>query len=87
MLFMTTWKIAPEKRVATTDRFLKTGGSPPPGVKMVGRWHSVAGTGVVIAETDDAAALGIWLQEWSDLISFEVTPVVDDAGAAKMLST
>jgi hypothetical protein len=44
---------------------------------MTGRWHSAQGLrGFIVAETSDAEAIAKWPQEWTDLFSFEVTPVV-----------
>ena len=69
----------PDSRDEVHERFKQTGAPPPKGVTMVGRWHSAEGNrGWLIAETDDPAAVARWLQEWSDLISFEVTPVLTD---------
>ena len=46
---------------------------------MKGRWHSVAGgRGFLIAESEDPVAVGKWMQGWTDLLSFEITPVVSD---------
>jgi len=69
MKFMTTWSLEPAHRKQATARFLETGGSPPTGVKMLGRWHGPAG-GFVLAETSDIKALYEWLGQWSDLLEF-----------------
>lgn len=46
---------------------------------MTGRWHDVDGNrGFLIAESSDAEAIARWLQEWTGLITFEVTPVLTD---------
>lgn len=46
---------------------------------MTGRWHSVEGNrGFLIAESSRADSIARWLQEWSELINFEVTPVLTD---------
>ena len=53
---------------------------------MLGRWHNVAGLrGYVLAESADAVAIGKWMQEWTDLIDFEVIPVVNDEDVLKVL--
>ena len=83
MKYMVTWSSAPEHYKAATSRFLQTGGGPPPGVRMIGRWHG-AGSGVVIAESDDLKAIYRWTAEWSDVLSFTVTPVLEDAEAAEV---
>jgi len=87
MLFAIHWTFGPEVRDEANARFAATGGGPPEGVRMLGRWHSVGeGDGLCIAETDDAQKLGIWMQEWSDLLEFRIQPVVDDAGVSAILA-
>ena len=79
MIFHITYNIASQNRDAAQARLLETGGLPPEGATMVGRWHCAQGLkGFVLCETTDAEAITAWLQEWSDLLTFEVTPVVDD---------
>ena len=50
------------------------------GVKLVGRWHDLSrGTGALIAETNDPAALTDFLLHWNGAIDIlETTPVLDD---------
>ena len=86
MKFIVTYNIPKASVVASEQRFLKTGGPPPEGVKMIGRWHGMSGGGVVIAETSDAKALYSWVSQWSDLLEFEVTPCVEDAEAGEVLA-
>lgn len=83
MKFMTTWSRKPAQQKEAAARFLQTGGGPPAGVTMLGRWHG-PGTGWVLAETDNAKALYEWLAQWSDLLDFSVTPVLEDAEAAEL---
>ena len=79
MLFCASYQYSAENRDAVHARFRETGGPPPEGVTMVGRWHRADGNGgFFVAETEDAAALARWLQEWTDLVSFEVSPVLPD---------
>lgn len=79
MLFHAAFAYSTDDRDAVHQRFRQTGGVPPEEVTMVGRWHSADGNcGFLVAETDDATALSRWLQEWTDLISFDVTPVLTD---------
>ena len=40
MLFHIMYQLTPENRNAAQKRFMETGGLPPGGVKMVGRWHA-----------------------------------------------
>ncbi len=86
MLFMITYAFSPEDRDEVQTRFKETGGRPGPGAKMLNRWHHVAGhRGFVLAESNDAIAIGKWMQEWTDLLEFEVTPVNNDEDVMKVL--
>ena len=86
MLFVVHWTIPSDRRDAAQARFKETGGMPPDGVKMIGRWHAAAGgEGLCVCETDDAILLGKWTQDWSDLLSFELIPVNDDEGVLKVI--
>jgi hypothetical protein len=86
MLFMVRYSFDPADRDAAQDRFKKTGGMPAEGVQMLGRWHDIGGcAGFALASTQDGIALGKWLQEWSDLLEFEVTPVNNDDDVMKVL--
>jgi len=87
MYFVSVYTLAPERRNAALERFKKTGGMPPKGVKLIGRWHSVVGgRGVTVYESDDPQAIAEWAHQWNDLIRFEIFPAIDDAGFAKLLS-
>ena len=86
MLFMISYSFHPEVRNTAQDRFKKTGGGPGPGAKMLGRWHAIGGSGgFVLAETNDSIALGKWLQEWTDILEFDVVPVNNDEDVMKVL--
>jgi len=85
MLFMITYEISPENRDAVNKRFLETGGPPPTGAKMLGRWTSPGGQGFCLAESDDMIAIGKWIHDWSDLMPFEVFPVLTDEGIAEVI--
>lgn len=87
MLFHGCYVYSTDDRDAVHGRFKETGGAPPPGVEMIGRWHGTEGNcGFFLAETDDASALARWLQDWTDLISFEVTPVLTDEQFSEVIS-
>lgn len=75
MLFHGIYEYSTANRDTVHKRFLETGAPPPNGVRMIGRWHSAEGNrGFFMAETDDAAAIANWLQDWSDLLTFRVDP-------------
>ncbi|MDE1179071.1 MAG: DUF3303 family protein [Paraburkholderia sp.] len=85
MRFLVQWTGEPTRERETTERFLKTGGRPPEGVRMLGRWHAIGESrGVAIAETDDLTALSLWVLQWNDLLTFKISPALTDeeAGAA-----
>lgn len=84
MKFIVTWSVAPEQQKQAVARFLETGGQPPNGVKLLGRWHA-PGKGYVLAETDDCKALHEWTARWLDLLTFVTTPVLDDEEAAEVM--
>lgn len=86
MLFHITYEFSPQERDIAQKRFKETGAPPPDGVTMHGRWHCVAGhVGFLIAESSDAVAIGKWMQSWTDLISFEVSPVLTDEEIAEVI--
>ena len=79
MHFLVNYEFTPEVRNEAQARFKAGGGLPPDGVTMHARWHHVAGhAGFVIAEADDPVLLGTWMQEWTDLLEFSITPIVND---------
>ncbi len=86
MLFVIQWTIAAEHLKDVIARFKETGGIPPKGVKMIGRWHDTnQRRGFAVAEADDAEAMATWSLAWSDLMTLETYPVLDDSGLAKVL--
>lgn len=79
MIFYITFEYDPRHRDAVHERFKQTGAPPPEGVSMTGRWHSVEGNrGFLVAEFSRTDSIARWLQEWTELINFEVTPVLTD---------
>jgi hypothetical protein len=86
MYFVSLYTIPSQNRDAAQARFKQGVAPPPAGVKMIGRWHSVSGgRGVTICEADDAQAVAAWAQQWSDLITFDIYPALDDTAFAKLL--
>ncbi len=86
MQFVVHYTFTPEARSGAQARFAETGAPPPEGVTMTGRWHCAHGReGFLVCESDDAAALAAWIQQWSDLLTFRVLPVVDDQTLAQVI--
>ncbi len=74
---------------SAVKRFIKNSAPLPKGMKTLGRWHTAGSTrGFHLVEGTDAA-VAEHNAEWADLLTMEVTPVVEDdvAGAigAKIL--
>lgn len=86
MLFHIGFEYATENRDAVHRRFKETGAPPPAGVTMAGRWHSADGNrGFLVAESDSAEAVTRWLQEWTDLVSFDLSVVLTDEEFAAVI--
>lgn len=88
MKYILTFKLIPDsaKRDEAITRFLKTGGKPPEGAKLLGRWTrmDISG-GIDLLESDDPKALAELALQWSDLMQVEITPVIEDAQLAEVL--
>lgn len=53
---------------------------------LLARYHDVSGRrGWAIFESDDPLAALRWVRQWSDLMSFEVAPVLDDQELGQVL--
>ncbi|MGA3102409.1 MAG: DUF3303 family protein [Terracidiphilus sp.] len=87
MKFIVSWSLPQATYQAATERFTKTGGMPPAGVKLIGRWHGMSGKGFAVVETTDPKALYAWCAEWSEFLPIETTPCLEDADAGAVLAT
>lgn len=88
MKFMLTFTMKAEKaaRYEAFERFLKTGGTPPKGAKLLGRWTQVDfGKGFDLVESDDPTALGEFALAWNDLMHIDIVPVLEDAQVVELL--
>lgn len=68
-------------------RFREQGRLAPDGLRYVSSWvtHDLARCYQVM-ECDERALLDAWIARWSDLVEFEVVPVVTSAEAAAMVA-
>jgi hypothetical protein len=58
MKFMLTFTMKPDKRNEAIARFMKTGGQPPKGATLLGRWtRADFSQGYDLLESDDTSAL------------------------------
>ena len=69
-------------------RFRAKGRMAPDGLRYVGSWvtHDL-GLCYQVMECDDRALLARWLEAWSDIVDFEVVPVLTSAEAAARVPT
>jgi hypothetical protein len=88
MKFMLTfeWKPDTRARAEAIARFRKTGGLPPDGARLLGRWtRADFSGGCDLIESDDPLALTEFALMWSDLMQLTIVPVLEDAELAKVL--
>jgi len=87
MRFISSWTVPPGTFNVAIARFLETGGAPPKGVKMIGRWHGMSGQGFAVYESDDPKAMFTWQVQWADVLALTVTPCLEDAEAGEVLAS
>src|ERR1700739_3014578 len=87
MKFISTWTVPQGTFNAAVARFLETGGAPPEGVKMLGRWHGMDGKGFAISESTDPKAMYRWVAQWAALLPLTVTPCLEDADAGEVMAS
>lgn len=67
-------------------RFKETGGQPPAGARLLGRWiRADFRGGIVLLESDDPKALTQFGLMWSDVMTLEIVPVVEDQDLVEVL--
>ena len=72
---------------AVYRRFRDKGRMVPDGVTFVSSWVSAdLGRCFQVMECDDVALLQRWVTEWSDLVAFEIVPVVPGKDTAAALA-
>jgi hypothetical protein len=85
--FIVSWTLPQATYNGALEKFLASGGLPPAGVKLVGRWHGMNGSGFAIAETDDPKALYAWYAEWLEFIPIATTPCLEDQDTGEVLAS
>jgi len=87
MKVMATWTVRSGAVRDAVNRFLTTGGKPPEGIKLLGRWHKTDSSGgFALFETDSPAALAAASAEWTDVLELHDHVVLEDAEAAPVLA-
>ena len=88
MKFMLTFAIRPDTkgRDEAIARFKKTGGQPPKGVKLIGRWTAADFSGGFdLLESEDVKALTEFALMWSDVMELKLVPVIEDTELSDVL--
>ena len=88
MKFMMTFDWTPDTKARSEAiaRFRKTGGLPPKGAKLLGRWtRADFSGGFDLLESDDAQAMAEFALMWSDLMQLTIVPVLEDDALAEVL--
>lgn len=86
MKFMVTFPLTHHAYKERVSRFLESGAPPPAGVTLLGRWFTAShNKGFMLVETDDSKLLFRYVSDWTDIMDFEIDPVVTDEEAASVL--
>ena len=86
MQFMVTYSIDIPQRAQAEARFLETGAVPPEDVQMLGRWHCTGERrGFMLIESNELSGITKFMRDWSDLLSFQITPVISDEQMAQIM--
>ena len=88
MKFIVTFSMKPETkgRDEAIARFKATGGQPPAGTTLLGRWIAADFSGgFLLLESDDAKALTEFSLTWSDVMELRIVPVIEDAEFVEVL--
>ena len=87
MLFMVIENIRSQDGIAVYRRFRDKGRMTPDGLKFMGSWTEAnLGRVFQLMECDDVALLQRWVARWSDLVAFEIVPVIAGKETADALS-
>jgi hypothetical protein len=69
-------------------RFREQGRLAPAGLSYVSSWvHDTLDRCYQLMETDDPSLLDQWMLHWSDLVDFEVHPVMTSSDAARRVGS
>ena len=88
MKFMMTFDWSPDTKTRSEAiaRFRSTGGLPPKGAKLLGRWtRADFSGGYDLIDTEDPQALAEFALQWSDLMRLEILPVLEDGALSEVL--
>ena len=53
---------------------------------MVSRWHDVGGRiGFMVVESSDFTLVAAYMRGWTDLLTFDIIPVINDEQLAQIM--
>jgi hypothetical protein len=84
MKYLVMWHLSdPTTLRSAAQRFLQTGGKPPDGATLLGRWFGLNGKGCLLLEASDPKPVFETISEWQEFMEIEATPILEDdeAGA------
>ena len=88
MLFMVIEQFRNGDARPVYRRFRDEGRLAPEGLRYVNSWVSAdLKRCYQVMECEERSLLQAWIERWSDLVDFEVVPVVNSAEAAAALAT
>jgi hypothetical protein len=87
MLYMIIEHFKNKDAVAVYRRFRDRGRLAPDGLTYISSWvDEKMERCFQIMETEDRALLGQWMANWSDIVEFEVYPVITSKEAVEKVS-
>ena len=87
MKFMVVETFRNQDAKAIYRRLREKGRMMPDGLKVVSSWVAAdLGRCFQLMETDEITLLQRWITSWSDLMAFEIVPVVEGKDTAQALS-
>jgi len=86
-LYLVIERFKQRDAVPVYRRFKERGRLAPEGLRYVSSWvdHELT-TCYQVMETDERALLERWIANWSDLVDFEVVPVLTSQAAAAKIA-
>jgi hypothetical protein len=88
MLFMVIEHYHDGDPVPVYRRFRELGRLMPEGVEYVASWvDAPMARCFQVMEAPDRDGIDVWISQWTDLVDFEVIPVITSAEAAARVST
>ena len=88
MLFMVIENFRDQDAKSVYRRFRDQGRMLPDGLKFVSNWVAAdLGRCFQVMECDNVTLLQRWVAQWSDLVEFEIVPVVPGKETAEALAS